>query len=336
MGLAKNICLVLLIGTYCHAADPDPPPPLGKLYEIGGHKMHLYATGESNGGPSVVLEAGAGAFSVDWYLVQQEVGKFAKVCSYDRAGHAWSELGPRPRTRKQAAFDLHRLLAKAGFSPPYIMVGHSLGGAFVRTFAAEYPDDVSGMVLVDVGVEGTGAFKNGKVTAPFEGVQPRQIPAPHDIREDERALSKPELDGYKQFRELFGPPKLEEPFMKLPKSIQKLRLWAMSLPQSNVSDHNEYGAEEGFLLFADRIRQQRPLGNKPLMILSRKSDEQDRMERQRKLQDLSSNSAFVSSEFPVHEIHLAQPDLVVDAIRAILESVQTGARLRTIQSTGNN
>src|SRR5689334_18119619 len=95
-----RICAALLAAQFltlnnCRAADAAPPPPLGKIYEIGGHKMHLYALGGKDTGPSVVLEAGTGAFSLDWYLVQQEVARFAKVCSYDRAGHAWSELGPR-------------------------------------------------------------------------------------------------------------------------------------------------------------------------------------------------------------------------------------------------
>src|SRR5687768_15752896 len=137
-----GICLLILISTFCQAADPDTPPPLGKMHEIGGHKMHLYATGETNGSPSVVLEAGAGAFSIDWYLVQQEVARFASVCSYDRAGHAWSELGPHPRTMKQAAHDLRRLLTKAGVPPPYLLVGHSLGAKLVRVFATDYPNDV--------------------------------------------------------------------------------------------------------------------------------------------------------------------------------------------------
>jgi len=132
-------------------AETDAPSPLGKLYEVGGHKMHLYRTGNGNSRPAVVLEAGAGAFSLDWYLVQQEAAKFATVCSYDRAGHAWSELGPHPRTMKQAAYDLRRLLAKAGVPGPYVMVGHSLGISFVRVFATEYPNDVVGMVLVDPG-----------------------------------------------------------------------------------------------------------------------------------------------------------------------------------------
>ena len=106
--------------TPVRAEDAVAPAPPGKLYEVGGHAMHLYATGLSRPGPSVVLEAGSGAFSIDWSLVQSEVAGFAPVCSYDRAGHAWSELGPRPRTMRQAARDLHALLQKAGIRGPRV------------------------------------------------------------------------------------------------------------------------------------------------------------------------------------------------------------------------
>src|SRR2546425_9710201 len=134
---------------------------------------------------------------------------------------------------------------------------------------------------------------NGKMVGPFEQAQPRQIPAPRDqIRDNERLLSKPELDGFKQFREWVGSPKIEAPFDKLPEPIQKLRLWAMSLPQSNVTDWNPYAAEESLLLFADRIRSEHPLGNKPLAVLTRKSDEKERLEKQRLLLNISSNSTF--------------------------------------------
>lgn len=319
--------LTLLAATPSWAADREAPPPLGKLYEVGGHKMHLYATGESTREPSVVLEAGTGAFSIDWYLVQQEVARFAKACSYDRAGHAWSELGPRPRTMKQAVYDLRRLLTKAGIPGPYVMVGHSMGAKLVRVFATEYPNDVAGLVLVD---HGTGpSYINGKMVGPWENVQPRKIPAPRDqIRDDERVLSKPELDGFKQFREFSGIGKLEKPFDKLPEPIQKLRLWATSLPQSNVTDYDPYGAEEDFLLFADRIRMEHPHGNKPLVVLSRRSDDEQRLEELHKLLKLSSNSAFAMSDFPVHEIHLTQPDLVVRAIRAVIESVKSGSQVK--------
>jgi pimeloyl-ACP methyl ester carboxylesterase len=261
------------------------------------------------------------------------VARFARVCSYDRAGHAWSELGPRPRTMKQAVYDLRRLLTKAGIPGPYVLVGHSMGAKLVRVFATEYPNDVAGLVLVDHGTGRSFLLKQGdkeaKLVGPWDDVQPRQIPAPRDqIRDDERVLSKPELDGFKQFRELIGTGKLEKPFDKLPEPIQKLRLWATSLPQSNVTDYDPYGAEEDFLLFADRIRMEHPHGNKPLVVLSRKSDDEPRLEELHKLLNLSGNSAFAMSDFPVHEIHLTQPDLVVRAIRAIIESVKTGAQVK--------
>jgi pimeloyl-ACP methyl ester carboxylesterase len=336
--LAGSICCALLTGTHCRAAEAEAPPPLGKFYEVGGHRMHLYATGLTNSGPAVVLEAGTGGFSMDWYLVQEKVAQFARVCSYDRAGHAWSELGPRPRTMRQAVYDLHRLLEKASVSGPFVMVGHSAGGGLVRVFAAEYPNDVAGIVLVDAGADTMSLFINGKWEGPFDRVKPRQIPPPRDqIRDDERVLSKPEMDGYKQFREMVGPIKIEEPFDKLPEPIQKLRLWVMALPESNVTDYNPYGPEEGFLLLADRIRLEHPLGSKPLVVLTRRSDDklteaQESREKQRKLaeeslRNLSSNSAFMVSDFPVHEIHLTQPDLVVRAIRAVIDSVKTGGQV---------
>jgi hypothetical protein len=171
---------------------------------------------------------------------------------------------------------------------------------------------------------------NSAAVAPRPGkrakAQPRQIPAPRDqILNDERVLSAPELEGYQKFRKWLGAPKIEAPFNKLPEPIQN---WAMSLPQSNVTDYNPYSAEESLLLFADRIRVEHPLGSKPLVVLTRKSDEKERMERQRQLQHLSSDSAFAVSDFPIHEIQLAQPDLVVNAVRAAMESVKTGDKLK--------
>lgn len=330
-GLLAGGLLTLLASAFCWAGSDAEPPPLGKLYEVGGHKMHLYASGNVTGnpGPSVVLEAGTGAFSIDWYLVQQNVARFARVCSYDRAGHAWSELGPRPRTMKQAAHDLHGLLVAAGVNAPYVMVGHSLGGTMVRVFAAMYPNDVAGMVLVDASPDNGPMFINGKTEGPFDAAKPRQVPpARNSIRVDERTLMKPELDGYRQFVELQGKPTIEPPFDRLPVQIQRLRLWAMSLPQSNVTDFNPYRAEESVLLFADRIRTDHPLGAKPLVVLSRKSDDKLHIEGEQSFLNLSGNSAFAVSDFPVHEIQLAQPGLVVEAIRAVIESVEERGPVR--------
>src|SRR5437764_15430301 len=87
-------------------------PPLGKLVDVGGHRLHITCTGK--GSPTVVMEAGAGDFSFDWSLAQPKVAQFARVCSYDRAGYAWSDVGPMPRTMQQIVAELHIGLRKAG------------------------------------------------------------------------------------------------------------------------------------------------------------------------------------------------------------------------------
>src|SRR6266496_6323911 len=99
------------------------PTPLGSLVNVDGHLMHISCSGR--GSPTVILEAGTGAFSFDWGLVQPEVAKFTRVCSYDRAGQAWSDPGPTPRTMKQEVYELHLLLRKAGVKGPYVLVGQS-------------------------------------------------------------------------------------------------------------------------------------------------------------------------------------------------------------------
>jgi len=119
----------------------------GKLIDVGGRKMHIHCTGE--GSPVVVLDSGLGDTFVSWRKVQPEIAKFARVCSYDRAGLGYSEPSPEPRTSKVIARELRALLHAAAIPPPYVLVGHSMGGYNVRLFAGLYRDEVAGMVLVD-------------------------------------------------------------------------------------------------------------------------------------------------------------------------------------------
>src|SRR5258708_17345513 len=97
--LISSLLLVL------QAVEGEEPVPLGKLVDIGGYRLHLYCTGR--GKPTVLLSPGGGDFSFDWYLVQQKISGFARVCSYDRAENAWSDPGPQPRTMRQEAYELH-------------------------------------------------------------------------------------------------------------------------------------------------------------------------------------------------------------------------------------
>ncbi|HVH87517.1 MAG TPA: alpha/beta hydrolase [Terriglobales bacterium] len=122
-------------------------PAPGRLVNVHGHQLHLYELG--SGSPTVVLESGISASSLNWRTVQSEIAKFTRVCSYDRAGLGWSELCNQPCTPRLLANQLHSLLHTAGAPPPYLLVGHSFGGLIVRAFAALFPQETSGIVLVD-------------------------------------------------------------------------------------------------------------------------------------------------------------------------------------------
>ena len=128
------------------AAQVFPAP--GKLVEVGGKLSHLDCSGE--GSPTVILEAGINmGGSQTWEMVRPAIEPLSRVCAYDQAGIMWSEHRDRPRDAKHIAEDLHSLLAAAGESPPYVMVGHSLGGLMIRVFADRFSDEVVGFVFVD-------------------------------------------------------------------------------------------------------------------------------------------------------------------------------------------
>jgi len=117
------------------------------LYDVGGHQLHLDCTG--SGAPTVVLISGLGEFSASWARIAPDVAGTTRVCAYDRAGQGWSEDAPDPQDGLQAAADLHTLLGRAGEHGPYVLVGHSIGGDYALTYAARYPEQVAGMVLLD-------------------------------------------------------------------------------------------------------------------------------------------------------------------------------------------
>ncbi len=122
-------------------------PPPGRLIDLGSHRLHLLESG--HGGPTILLEAGLMSTVLSWSDLQRELSGSFRVVSYDRAGLGWSDLGPMPRTADRIVNELHILLQRAAISPPYVLVGHSFGGLTMPLFAAHYPEEVAGMVLVD-------------------------------------------------------------------------------------------------------------------------------------------------------------------------------------------
>lgn len=147
--------------TLCLAACASPPAvpatsavvtantaPVSGVFDVGGRGLYLACEGQ--GAPTVVLEAGLGGWSEDWAAVLPALTELTRVCAYDRAGLGQSDPPRlRPRTSLDVALDLHALLQAAGEAGPYVLVGHSMGGYHVRVYAGEYPDEVAGVVLVD-------------------------------------------------------------------------------------------------------------------------------------------------------------------------------------------
>src|ERR1700684_708330 len=149
--LRAVLCMVLILSssliTKSQSAIKSRPLPLGVLVDVGGYRVHLYCLGQ--GSPTVMI-VGA-AFSFDWALVQPEVAKFTRICTFDPSGSAWSDpfkAGAVP-TCDQRVNEIHQLIMKAPVDGPYILVGYSVGAQWARLYAARYPNNIVGVVIVD-------------------------------------------------------------------------------------------------------------------------------------------------------------------------------------------
>ncbi|WP_218144427.1 alpha/beta hydrolase [Pedococcus cremeus] len=127
--------------------DAKAHPMPGQLDDVGGRSLHLRCTG--SGTPTVLLQPGAGEFSSNMGWIAPAVAEQTRVCVYDRAGRGWSDPADAPQDGAALVADLHMLLARAHVTGPYVVAGHSFGGLYTLAFAAKYPDEVAGMVLLD-------------------------------------------------------------------------------------------------------------------------------------------------------------------------------------------
>jgi pimeloyl-ACP methyl ester carboxylesterase len=128
--------------------DQKNYPPPGWLVDLGTHRLHILESGNANG-PTVVFESGLMSTVLSWTEIADRLSPSYRIVRYDRAGLGWSDLGPMPRTADQIASELHALLDKAAIPPPYVLVGHSFAGLTMPIFAARFPSEVAGMLLLD-------------------------------------------------------------------------------------------------------------------------------------------------------------------------------------------
>lgn len=155
VGLAATACAGVmatgrLYGILRARRDRRDYPSPGTMVDVGGHSLHVLRMGEPGEGPTVLFEAGMASPLECWTWVQREVSAWAPTISYERAGNGRSEQGPQPRTAARSTAELRGALEAIGCPGPYVLVAHSYGGLLVRDFAQRHPDEVAGMVFVDV------------------------------------------------------------------------------------------------------------------------------------------------------------------------------------------
>lgn len=326
----RSVCLILSLSTVLQGphVPSTAPPPLGKLVDLGGYRLHLYCTGK--GKPTVVFSSGAGDFSFDWYLAQSKVAQFTRACSYDRGGEAWSDLGPKPHTIFQEAHDLGRLLKRAGEKGPFILVGQSAGSTIARAFYLEYPKQVAGMVLVDGYHEDGRLFINGKLVKLRELSKGRLIPPVRDSASSSDMLSESDLSKIRSMIQQFDiKPEIDPPFEKLPPEIQTMRLWALAQDKHFVAMDDDFAPEEGARMYELRHKSVHPLGRLPVIVLSRSRNEypksvaemmiKEHAAQQADLAALSANAKQIIVPDSGHHIQLDQPDAVVEAIQQLVK-----------------
>jgi pimeloyl-ACP methyl ester carboxylesterase len=298
--------------TVSEATDAQSYPMPGRLIDVGGHGLHLNCTG--SGSPTVVLQAGGGEMSSNLGWIAPAVARDTRVCVYDRAGRGWSEPADSPQDGMQIATDLHTLLQRGGVPGPYVLAGHSFGGLYVLTFAARYPAEVAGMVLVDS-------------TAPAPATRPRTAPPGAGGSDDLIArvsalisatarLGLGRLYGQFDFGSL--PPRSRDEVRADTATAGTVRSTIDEYVQANVS--MEQAAALGD--FAD----------KPLVVLTAGTgSDATHLAAQDELATLSTNSVHVVVDGAAHEALVADEGSSAATTRAILDVVSsvrnTGQRL---------
>ena len=305
--------LILLLAGFLYeniseARDRRFNPMQGRLLDVGGRKMHIQCTGD--GSPTVILDSGLGDSYLSWHKVQPEIAKFSRVCSYDRAGLGFSDPSSEPRTSKAIAEELHALLQAANISPPYVIVGHSMGGYNVRVYASMYRRDIVGMVLVD---------------------------ASHP---DQENRFPPEL------KNLEGSWHREAEFIAYTTAFGVPRLLGLcdNDPTSRAADCNARAAREqlaeikAFPESAAETAATGSLGDLPLAVLSHDPDKPSSdlppeiakptneawEQMQVELSHLSTRGTQTIAKNSAHYIQIDRPDVVIDAVRNIVEQARQG------------
>jgi pimeloyl-ACP methyl ester carboxylesterase len=334
IGSAGLLVLLFVVGASyqltAQLADSRRFPHQGRLVALGpsfaGLFLNINCTGQ--GSPTVVMDTGGGIPAVGWSLVQPEITKFTRVCSYDRAGYGWSgTAGPERRTSLQIATELHALLVAAGEKPPYVLVAHSLGGFDVRIYNHEYPGEVSGMVLVDASHEDQLSHMAPTMRAFMEG-QGRSLTRSRVI--------VPVLIYSGLIRALNSGRSAQAPHV--PDQLAKEMLYLQFQPKFVNAVTSEL--EAMFPESADEVRAAGNLGDKPLIVLTAgKPDQLPVLPKGVTQRDVDDFHIAWVNDLQVQETHLSthgkqvivtgsdhmipfeRPDTIISAVREVCMAV---------------
>ncbi|MGP0018168.1 MAG: alpha/beta fold hydrolase [Candidatus Sulfotelmatobacter sp.] len=288
------------------ARDQRFNPMAGRRFDVGGFKMHMDCTGE--GSPTVILDSGLGDTYLSWRKVQPQVAKLTRVCSYDRAGLGYSESSSQARTSKVMATELHALLQAAGIAPPYVLVGHSVGGFNVRLYASLYPNEVAGMVLVD-----------SSHPAQFERLPP-------EIKSMQAAWRR--KAEFTEYTMPFGVPRLlgqcdEDPVFRAAacnwhtaaEAVAELRSFPESATQTAAT--GSLGDMPLLVLSHDPNKR---LGSFPAGMAKPANEAWEKM--QEELVHLSTRGTQVIAIGSSHDVQIDRPDVVIEGVRSVVEQVR--------------
>ncbi len=312
-GLIGLLVLVLVSGVIYEKVSGNRDvanfPAPGQLFDVGGRNLHLSCMG--SGSPTVILEAGGGSSSVQWWPLQEQLAEFSHVCSYDRPGFGWSDPSPTELTFEDGARDLKALLSAAQVPGPYILVGHSKGGLHVRTYARLYPDDVAGVLLLDAAEE-----ESIFATSNFEFVE-------LSLKEAQAPLLLSRF-GIMRLLLRFSPDAV--PIPDLPEELVQPYHRELARPgiwEAAISGGAAYRLTSTELRVAGGFGQ---LGDVPLIVIThgipytgaQAFQEEWWPAAQERLVSLSSNSELIVAENSGHSIMWDEPELVIDSVRELI------------------